>query len=83
LSDAPEDGIYILPKEEELGKDIKEVLGLNKEIIEFEITSNRPDCLSIIGLAREAAVTLKTKFKRPVINVKEEGTTLRSIFPLR
>jgi len=62
--DAPEDGIYILPKEEELGKDIKEVLGLNKEIIEFEITSNRPDCLSIIGLAREAAVTLKTKFKR-------------------
>jgi len=58
--DAPEDGIYILPKEEELGKDIKEVLGLNKEIIEFEITSNRPDCLSIIGLAREAAVTLKT-----------------------
>ncbi|ABN51456.1 MAG TPA: phenylalanine--tRNA ligase subunit beta [Hungateiclostridium thermocellum] len=71
--DAPEDGIYILPKEEELGKDIKEVLGLNKEIIEFEITSNRPDCLSIIGLAREAAVTLKTKFKRPVINVKEEG----------
>jgi len=41
-------------KEEELGKDIKEVLGLNKEIIEFEITSNRPDCLSIIGLAREA-----------------------------
>jgi len=39
----------------------------------FEITSNRPDCLSIIGLAREAAVTLKTKFKRPVINVKEEG----------
>jgi len=43
-----------------IGKDIKEVLGLNKEIIEFEITSNRPDCLSIIGLAREAAVTLKT-----------------------
>ncbi|HOM03636.1 MAG TPA: phenylalanine--tRNA ligase subunit beta [Acetivibrio sp.] len=71
--DAPEDGIYILPKEEELGKDIKEVLGLNQEIVEFEITSNRQDCLSIIGLAREAAVTLKTEFKKPGINLKEEG----------
>lgn len=71
--DAPEDGIYILPKEEELGKDIKEVLGLNQKVIEFEITSNRPDCLSIIGLAREAAVTLKTEFKKPALNLKEEG----------
>ncbi|HHV29271.1 phenylalanine--tRNA ligase subunit beta [Acetivibrio mesophilus] len=71
--DAPEDGIYILPKEEELGKDIKEVFGLNHKVIEFEITSNRPDCLSIIGLAREAAVTLKTEFKKPVIDLKEEG----------
>jgi len=71
--DAPEDGVYIFNKEEELGKDVKEVFGINEEIIEFEITSNRPDCLSIIGLAREAAATLKTEFKKPAVKLKEEG----------
>lgn len=71
--DAPEDGIYILEPGLELGKDIKEVMGINETAIDFEITSNRPDCLSIIGLAREAAVTLKTEFKKPRIKVKEEG----------
>jgi len=70
--DAPEDGVYIFNKEEELGKDVKVVFGINEETIEFEITSNRPDCLSIIGLAREAAATLKTEFKKPVIKLKEE-----------
>ncbi len=71
--DAPEDGIYILEAGLELGKDIKEVMGINETTIDFEITSNRPDCLSIIGLAREAAVTLKNEFKKPQIKVKEEG----------
>ena len=61
-----------LRREEELGKDIKDALGINEEIIEFEITSNRPDCLSIIGLARETAATLKTEFKKPAIKLKEE-----------
>ncbi|TYQ16247.1 UNVERIFIED_CONTAM: phenylalanyl-tRNA synthetase beta subunit [Acetivibrio alkalicellulosi] len=71
--DAPDDGIYILGKEYPLGLDIKEVLGLNDTTVEFEITSNRPDCLSIIGLAREAAATLKTEFIRPTVSIKEEG----------
>lgn len=71
--DAPDHGIFILEQGLELGKDIKEVLGINQTIVEFEITSNRPDCLSIIGLAREAAVTLGTEFKKPSINLKEEG----------
>ncbi len=71
--EAAEDGIYILKNGLELGKDIKEVIGLNDTIVEFEITSNRPDCLSIIGLSREAAATLKTEFKKPVLKVKEEG----------
>ena len=71
--DAPEDGIYILEPGLELGKDIKEVLGINETSFEFEITSNRPDCLSMIGLAREAAVTLKKEFKKPQIKVLEEG----------
>lgn len=52
------DGIFILDKEYTLGQDIKETLGLYGEVIDFEITPNRPDCLSIIGMARETAATL-------------------------
>lgn len=65
-------GIYILDyeKEYELGKDVREVLGINDALIEFEITSNRPDCRSIIGIAREVAVTLGKDLKVPEINVK-------------
>jgi phenylalanyl-tRNA synthetase beta chain len=57
-----EDGIFILNEDCKPGDDIKDVLGLNDIIADFEITSNRPDCLSIIGLARETAVT----FDRPL-----------------
>ena len=59
--------------------DVKEVLGL-EPVIEFEITSNRPDCFSIVGLARETAVTLGTDFKKPEITVKEEGEGKASDF---
>ena len=69
------DGIYILDHEEtfELGKDVKEVLGINDALIEFELTSNRPDCRSMVGIAREAAVTIGQKLKYPEITVKEDG----------
>ncbi len=70
---AAEDGIFILEGEFTTGTDIKEVLGLNDTVMEFEITSNRPDCFSIIGLARESAATFKTDFRRPEIVVMEEG----------
>ena len=56
--DEPVHGLMILPEDAPLGMDIKEYLKLNKAIIDFEITSNRPDCLSIVGMAREAAATL-------------------------
>lgn len=71
-------GIYILDREYPLGKDIKEVLGLNDAVIEFEITNNRPDCLSIIGIAREAAATLKEKLNYPEIDVKENDESISS-----
>lgn len=66
-----EHGIMILPKEYEkyLGKDIVEVLNLKEDIIEFEITSNRPDCLSIEGLGRETAVSLGVPFINPRKNL--------------
>ncbi|HHV96564.1 MAG TPA: phenylalanine--tRNA ligase subunit beta [Clostridiaceae bacterium] len=75
--EADEDGIFILNKQKNideytLGQDIKEVIGYDDEVIELEITSNRPDCLSVLGVGREAAAALKTKFKKPVITVKEE-----------
>ena len=71
--DQIEDGIMILPKEYEkyLGEDIIEVLSLKEEIVEFEITSNRPDCFSVEGLGRETAATLKEEFKDPHKNLKD------------
>lgn len=62
-----ENGIMILPEkfEKNLGEDIVKVLDLKEEIIEFEITSNRPDCFSIEGLGRETAVSLNQDFKDP------------------
>ena len=58
-------GLMILPKETPLGKDIKIVLGLDNAIIDFEITSNRPDCLSVVGMARETAATLGIVYNMP------------------
>jgi phenylalanyl-tRNA synthetase, beta subunit, non-spirochete bacterial len=69
--EAPENGIYIFQNEPPLGADIREVLDLIDTTVEFEITSNRPDCFSMIGLARETAATYKKEFKFPEITVKE------------
>lgn len=65
-------GIFILDKEYPLGTDIKEVMGLDNAVIDFEITPNRSDCLSIIGMAREAAATFGKDFKLPVVEIKNE-----------
>lgn len=71
--EAPEDGIYIFPGEETLGKEVVEVMDLKDDVVEYEITSNRPDCFSILGIAREAAATYNTPFRFPKIEVKEEA----------
>ena len=64
---APENGIYILPEDTEVGADAIEVLGLHDIVFEYEITSNRVDCYSVVGLAREAAATFRREFHAPVI----------------
>ncbi|NLZ45195.1 MAG: phenylalanine--tRNA ligase subunit beta [Clostridiales bacterium] len=66
------DGIFILGDDCELieGKDIKEAIGLNDTSVEFEITSNRPDCLSILGLAREAHATFGRAVNVPSLKYK-------------
>jgi len=73
------DGILLLDFEDsyELGKDVREVLGLNDALIEFEITSNRPDCRCILGIAREAAVTLGKNTKYPKVEVKESDEEIK------
>lgn len=69
-----EDGLMILKEDTPIGKDIKDVLGLQSAVIDFEITSNRPDCLSIIGMARETAATLNTKYKMPNLSFSENAS---------
>ena len=68
---APEEGIYILPKDAVVGSDAIELLGFRDVVFEYEITSNRVDCYSIVGIAREAAATFGKEFVPPV--VKETG----------
>ena len=65
--DAPELGIYILPQDTPVGADAVAVLGLHDVVFEYEITSNRVDCYSVIGLAREAAATFRKEFHPPVV----------------
>lgn len=69
--EAPELGIYIFKKDVRPGEDAIELLGLRDAVIEYEITSNRVDCYSVLGIAREAAATFRKEFKPPV--VKETG----------
>ncbi len=65
--DAPEYGIYIFPEDTEVGADAIEVLGLHDVVFEYEITSNRVDCYSVVGIAREAAATFCKEFCPPVV----------------
>lgn len=67
--DAPELGIYILPEDTPVGADAIDILGLHDVVFEYEITSNRVDCYSVVGLAREAAATFRKKFCPPEIKV--------------
>ncbi len=62
-------GILILPEDTPIGVDACALLGLDEKVVEFEITSNRPDCMSVIGLARETAATFGYDFSVP--NPKE------------
>ncbi|CAB1251775.1 Phenylalanine--tRNA ligase beta subunit [Clostridiaceae bacterium BL-3] len=65
--DKPVHGLMILPVDTPIGEDIKDVLNMTSSILDFEITSNRPDCLSIIGMARETAATLNESYKMPAL----------------
>lgn len=68
--EAAEDGIYIFPEDAEVGASAIEALGFHDVVFEYEITSNRVDCYSVIGIAREAAATFQKPFYPPVVEVK-------------
>lgn len=72
---AAEDGIICFPESMNLtlGEDVKKALELSETVVEFEITPNRPDCLSINGLAREAAATFSVPFNMPEVKVNGAG----------
>ncbi|GFI17195.1 phenylalanine--tRNA ligase beta subunit [Lachnospiraceae bacterium] len=69
--EAPEMGIYIFGEDVQVGADAVQVLGMRDTVFEYEITSNRVDCYSVLGIAREAAATFRKPFVPPVVEVKE------------
>ena len=73
---AIEDGIFIIEEECSVGDDINKIIGNDDTIVDFEITNNRPDCYSIIGLAREAAAAfdMPMRHHEPVVNGSESGS---------
>ena len=71
--EAPEYGIYIFGDDAEVGSDAIDALGLRDTVFEYEITSNRVDCYSIIGIAREAAATFRKPFVLPEVTVRENN----------
>ncbi|MDE6318700.1 MAG: phenylalanine--tRNA ligase subunit beta, partial [Lachnospiraceae bacterium] len=68
--EAPEFGIYIFEDDVEVGADAVEALGLRDTVFEYEVTSNRVDCYSVIGIAREAAATFRKPFVLPEVTLK-------------
>lgn len=81
--DAPESGIYILPADTPVGADAVEVLGLHDVVFEYEITSNRVDCYSIVGIAREAAATFGKPFCPPEVTATGNNENIEDYLKVR
>lgn len=65
--EAPENGIYIFPEDTVIGESAIKALGRDDVVFEYEVTSNRVDCFSVVGIAREAAATFRKEFHPPVV----------------
>ncbi len=78
---AAQDGIFLLGEDCDctLGLDIHQAIGLDDVVTEFEITPNRPDCLSVLGLAREAAATFDLDYKKPAVSDRPVGGEIDSL----
>ena len=83
LADDQKSGIFILPSDTPVGIQVKDILGLNDVVLEFELTANRADCFSVFGLVREVAAITGNKPHFPEITVNEnedDATKLNDIF---
>ena len=69
-------GLLVLPEDAPVGADVKPILGLNDWIFDIAITANRPDCQSIVGIAREIAAVLEKPFKAPDLSYTEDDVTI-------
>ena len=67
--------IMVLDDKAEVGQDLKNVLGRGEVVIEIDVTPNRPDCLGVLGVAREIGVLNKTSLKKPAIKIIEKSST--------
>ena len=72
------EGILVFNEQYENGADILPIVGLDDTVVDFEVLANRPDCLSVWGIARETAVALGTEFTKPEITVKECGDDIHN-----
>ena len=70
IEGAEVDGLLQLPKDTPLGKDIRDVLGLNEYVLDVSVTANRPDCQSVVGLAREVSASMGVKFTPPSLSYR-------------
>lgn len=82
---AEEDGIFIMQEDCKLGDDIRDVLKLKDTVVEFELTFNRPDCLSYLGIARESAASLGVplNIKEPVVKDTNDGDNINKHLSVR
>ncbi|MBE5963636.1 MAG: phenylalanine--tRNA ligase subunit beta [Lachnospira sp.] len=78
--EAAKDGIYILPQDTPVGTDAIELLGFRDVVFEYEVTSNRVDCYSVVGIAREAAATFRKEFNPPVIKETGNAEDINTMF---
>ena len=83
LGDEHEAGLLLLEPEAPLGRDLIEVLGLDDHVLEVEITPNRPDCLSVVGVARELAGLTGARFTAPAFKVAESGEPVETLARVR
>ena len=72
-------GLMVLPDDTQIGAPLVEALGLNDVVLELEITPNRPDCLSMIGVAREIGVTTGNPLRLPKVNVPSGTTDIHNL----
>ena len=71
-------GLLVLPEDAPVGADVKPILGLDDWIFDIAITANRPDCQSIVGIAREIASVLEKEFKAPDLSYTESDVTIEN-----